>query len=434
MLYALGIVAMILGIVVSVALHEVGHMVPAKKFGAIVARYMVGFGPTLWSRTVNGTEYGLKAILLGGYVSILGMYRKANPNTVVYKDSARHRYTQAEADRMSPAEVADLKPTMAQQARLDALEQLEETEAPGRPFYELTWWRKAIVMFSGPFVNLILSFIFLAIALCGIGYQMPTTTIASVEPCLAAQGSCQAGDAKSAAAQAGIERGDQIVAWNGHSVSTWDEVRHAIADTGEHQARVTYVRDGQRHTASITPQVVQGQTLVGFTSQMSHHRGDLGEVMSDEGKMMVGTAGVIVRLPQQLWQTVSDIIHHQPRPTSSVMSVVGVARISGEIASTPNTRVTAGDRVGSFLSLMASLNMALFVFNVIPLLPLDGGHILGAFYEGARRRLALVRGKPDPGPSDSARMMPFVAVVWSLLIIMTVILIVADIVNPVRLG
>lgn len=432
--YALGIVIMVVGLIISVALHEVGHLVPAKRFGAAVSRYMVGFGPTLFSRTIGGTEYGLKAILLGGYVSILGMYRKADPTTVVYRDSTRRRYTQAQADQLDSAELEDLKPTMAQEARLGALEELENTQTPGRPFTELAWWRKAIVMLGGPVMNLILSVLCLAVAIGVIGYQMPTTTIQAVSECVTTRPSCTADDPMGPAAQAGIRPGDRVVTWNGEAVSSWDEVRSHIAATGTSQARVGIERNGEIREVALTPVEHNGTPVVGFTARLAHHRGSVGEIAQATSQVFWGTASVIVRLPQQVVATLTDMIEGRERDRGSVMSVVGVARVSGEITASQGASITVGDRAGSLLSLLGSLNMALFVFNLIPLLPLDGGHIVGALYEGLRRGWARLRGRPAPGAVDTARMMPLVLVMWAALIAMTLVLVVADIVNPIRLG
>lgn len=432
--YIAGIVVMVVGLIISVALHELGHLLPAKRFGAIVSKYMVGFGPTLFSRMYRGTEYGVKAILLGGYVSILGMYRKADPDTVVYRDSTGRKYTQAEADILDPSEREGLKPTMAQDAREGALEELAATRAQGVPFTELTWWRKAIVMFGGPLTNAVLAVVCLALAIGVIGYQRPSTTIASVSPCVAASGMCQPGDPVSPAAAAGLKEGDQILSWGGTPVATWDDVRAQIRAGGDRTVDVEVRRGSQTLTLPVTADISTGAPTVGVVSKFMHHRGSIGEIAQATSQVFWGTAAVIVRLPQQVWHTFTDLIAGRPRDGASVMSVVGVARVSGEITSVKNASVTVADRAGALVSLLGSLNMALFVFNLIPLLPLDGGHIVGALYEGIRGRWAKWRGKADPGPVDTARMVPFVLAMWGVLIAMTLVLVAADIVNPVRLG
>jgi membrane-associated protease RseP (regulator of RpoE activity) len=124
------------------------------------------------------------------------------------------------------------------------------------------------------------------------------------------------------------------------------------------------------------------------------------------------------------------------RDPNGPIGVVGVTRVAGEIASSHDIEFVQGPRarISFLLSLLASLNLALFVFNLIPLLPLDGGHVAGALYEGARRAVARLRRRPDPGPTDVARLLPIAYAVSSVLVVMSVLLIYADVVNPVRIG
>ena len=117
------------------------------------------------------------------------------------------------------------------------------------------------------------------------------------------------------------------------------------------------------------------------------------------------------------------------RPDDGPISVVGASRVAGELVTVDEP--TWSERAQRILGLLASLNLFLALFNFIPLLPLDGGHIAGAVWEGARSRWARLRGRPDPGPVDVAKMLPVAYVVGIVLIVMSVILIYADIVNPV---
>ena len=115
------------------------------------------------------------------------------------------------------------------------------------------------------------------------------------------------------------------------------------------------------------------------------------------------------------------------------MSVVGVGRISGEVAAAKELG-TAQDKVILLLSMLAQLNLMLFVFNLIPLLPLDGGHVAGALWEGTKKGWARLRGLPQPGPVDVAKALPLAYAVASVFLVMTAVLMYADIVNPVRLS
>src|SRR6478752_4613321 len=138
MLQVLGIVIFLFGLAVSIGLHELGHMIPAKKFGVRVSQYFVGFGPTLWSRQGKETEYGVKAIPLGGFVRLVGMIP---PEQAVKPVKSRGRIGRIIAD--------------ARSASVDEVLDGEDYRA----FYHLTWWRKVIVMFGGPFVNLVIAIV-----------------------------------------------------------------------------------------------------------------------------------------------------------------------------------------------------------------------------------------------------------------------------------
>jgi Zn-dependent protease len=155
-------------------------------------------------------------------------------------------------------------------------------------------------------------------------------------------------------------------------------------------------------------------------------------------ELFTGTLGVVVRLPQAVWDVAVSTATGAPRDPAGVMSVVGVGRLAGEITATgaAGTGAAAGgwrQTASALASLLASLNMALFVFNLIPLPPLDGGHVAGAVHEGARRTWARLRGRPDPGPVDTARLMPLSYAVAAALMAMTVLLIVADVIDPLTL-
>ncbi|MGN6610307.1 MAG: site-2 protease family protein, partial [Angustibacter sp.] len=142
------------------------------------------------------------------------------------------------------------------------------------------------------------------------------------------------------------------------------------------------------------------------------------------------------RIPQKMVGIVQAAFGSGARDPNGPISVVGVTRAAGEIASSDSIPFvqTPRERVSFFLSLLASLNLALFVFNLIPLLPLDGGHVAGALWEGLRRAVARVRRRPDPGPADVARLLPIAYAMSTVLIVMSVLLIYADIVKPVKLG
>jgi membrane-associated protease RseP (regulator of RpoE activity) len=145
------------------------------------------------------------------------------------------------------------------------------------------------------------------------------------------------------------------------------------------------------------------------------------------------TAGVVLALPQRMVGVAQAAFGSGQRDPNGPIGLVGVGRLSGEVASS-DLFATTGERVGAMLTILGSLNLALFVFNLVPLLPLDGGHVAGALWEAARRRVAVLRGRPDPGPFDLARLLPVTYVVTALLVGMSVLLLYADIVRPITLG
>ncbi len=184
-------------IMASVALHEIGHMLPAKRFGVRVPKYFVGFGPTMWSITRGETEYGIKWFPLGGFVRLLGMYPP--------RPDGKHRRTRLAdfADTARSAEWEDITPTDVEQERL---------------FYQKKTWQKLVVMAGGPVMNLLIAFFLLLGVTAGYGVLRPQTTIAYVQPCVITDPTrteCAASDPASPAATAGLKVGDRVISFNG---------------------------------------------------------------------------------------------------------------------------------------------------------------------------------------------------------------------------
>ena len=212
MAFLLGIIILVIGLIISIGLHECGHLLPAKKFGALVPQFMIGFGPTLFSRERGETEYGVKAFLLGGYCRILGMYGPGDPDQFAYKlDGKKLSVRQARA--LDPEEAENLVPTWSQEARDASLSEIPLAQRH-RGFYNLPVPRRLVVMFGGPVMNLFLAFVLMGIAMLGIGIATPTTTVDKAI-CLKAEQvvDCgQEGAQPSPAAKAGIKPGDNFPA------------------------------------------------------------------------------------------------------------------------------------------------------------------------------------------------------------------------------
>ncbi|RIK14870.1 MAG: zinc metalloprotease [Acidobacteria bacterium] len=440
MMYLLGVLLVALGIAVSIALHEVGHLVPAKKFGVKTTQYMVGFGPTVWSTRRGETEYGLKAVPLGGYVRMIGMFPPRPGDGGLLRRSSSNPFHQ-----------------MVEQARQDSLEEIEPGDED-RVFYKLPVWKRLVIMSGGPLMNLFLAAALVTLLLTVHGVGALTPTVSHVAACAntdVADDDC-AGQDPSPALAAGLQVGDTIVAVDGHPVTTWTETTYQIQNAGE-QATFVVDRDGRRVTltadlvlrerplmnADGTPRLdedgeqVWGEAgFFGASPTFEYQPQPISAVPGFVGDMFTQTARIVFTLPQRMVDVAQAAFGPEQRDQDGPMSVVGVGRVAGDVAD-GGLGVAAqsiGDRLWILLSLVASLNMALFVFNLVPLLPLDGGHIAGALWEGVKKTWARVRGLPSPGPVDTAAALPVAYAVAIGLLGMTALLVYADIVDPIRLG
>ncbi|GAA2226401.1 site-2 protease family protein [Streptomyces amakusaensis] len=430
LLTVLGIALFAVGLLFSIAFHELGHLSTAKLFGIRVPQYMVGFGPTLWSRTKGETEYGVKAIPMGGYIRMIGMFPPGADGRVEARSTSPWR-------------------GMIEDARTAAYEELQPGDEK-RLFYTRKPWKRVIVMFAGPFMNLVLAVaIFLGVAM-GFGFATQTTEVAGVPQCVIAQSEdrtkCVPGDPASPAKAAGLKVGDKIVAFDGKPVNDWAGLSGLIRDTTG-SAEVTIERDGERQTLRadlITNKVVakdsDGEVVpgkfveagyLGFAARTEIMPLSFPDSVDRMGGMLENGVESIIALPAKVPDLWNAAFGDGERKDDSPVGVVGAARISGEVM---NLDVPTQNIVASFMLLLAGFNLSLFLFNMLPLLPLDGGHIAGALWESARRKVARLFKRPDPGPFDVAKLMPVAYVVAGIFICFTLLVLVADIVNPVKIS
>ncbi len=445
LLYLLGVVLFVLAILASIGLHELGHMVPAKGFGGKVTQYFIGFGPTVWSRRRGETEYGLKAIPLGGYVKIVGMLPpdKEHAGKVEYDADGNRVVTVRKSNTGLFAQLV----SDARAAEWETITAADED----RLFYRMAWWKKVIVMAGGPTVNLLIAFFIFAGLFATYGNpndQILHTQVGEVSACVipATRTSdvCRTTDPVSPAAEAGLQQGDRFVAFNGTPVHSWKQMQQLIRDNDNGAATIVVDRDGQQLTLHTNTRVearptdendLQKLTRVGFlgvTPVVTFQHGGPLYTIQVMGGLAKQSAVALATLPVKVWGVAEAIAGVKPRASDSPVSVVGGGRIAGETASAKDFPLQ--EKLVSLLFLVAGFNFFIGLFNFVPLLPLDGGHIAGALWEAARRGIARIRHRPDPGYVDVARLLPVAYVVASFLLVMGVVLIVGDLVVPVQLS
>jgi membrane-associated protease RseP (regulator of RpoE activity) len=394
--FALGVVLFVAGILISVILHEAGHFLTAKKFGMQATQFFIGFGPTLWSTVRGETEYGVKALPFGAFVRITGM---------------------TTLDEVNPED--------------------EPRSMRNKPA-----WQRAIVMVAGSFMHFALAFVLLLILAIGIGQANDnTTTIGSISPCVPVslkafdQGSCKGSTGAAPAQKAGMKAGDKIIAIDGKPVHNWTQLGTAIrAQPAGQPMTVTVERDGRELTLQATPKTVPGRrgSYLGIGDAVIFTRSNpiaaAAFAGSAFGQVLTGSAEAVAKLPAAIPDLFAK--DRAKTPAANVSSMVGAADIAGQaVASSGGWRYAVSD----LLLILISINIFIGAVNLLPLLPLDGGHLAVIFYERIRAWLARLRGKPDPGLVDLQKLIPVSVGVFGLLIGLAVLLMAADIFNPVHL-
>ncbi|SDC66240.1 M50 family metallopeptidase [Actinokineospora iranica] len=403
--WLLYLVLFALGICVSVALHEAGHMLTAKAFGMKVRRYFIGFGPTLFSFRRGETEYGLKAIPAGGFCDIAGM---------------------------------------------TALDPVTPDEAP-RAMWRHAVWKRVVVLSAGSITHFILGFVILYLMAVTLGLPNYTDrplvggtdcAAASQDPKSFKLTPCSPNDPSPAAA-AGITAGDEIVAVNGQPVATWTELVTKVRDLRGENTFVVQ-RGDERRTVTVDVAQVR-RAAVGSVPDRDDNKvvevgavgiapggmvqfgalSAVGGTVSFTGEMFAKTWEGLMRFPEKIPAVVRAIGGAENDPERPV-SVVGASVIGADAAEQGLWEI--------FVLMLAALNFFVGVFNLLPLLPLDGGHIAITLYEKVRDALRKVRGKAPGGPVDYNKLAGVTMVLVVLGGAVVLLTVTADIVNPIRIS
>jgi membrane-associated protease RseP (regulator of RpoE activity) len=410
----MGILVIVIGLALSIGLHEFGHLIPAKLFGVKVPVWAIGFGPKLFSKKIGETEYSFRLIPLGGYITMIGMY----PPDRKGKDTTR-RFG-----------------SLIAQARAAHSEHMVEGDAGVRTLYSLPAWKRIIIMFGGPFVNLVLGLSLLTGVFVSVVTPQQTTSVDKVIACVEAmtQGSCENSTKPTPAASAELMAGDTIVTMAGKPVANYAELQAQLTSSNA-AVLVQIDRNGvllekllpavwadlpyqDPETGKVT---TKSTRIIGVSFAVKQVPAGIGESFARSGEMVTGTFNLIGTFPQQVYSTLSSLVTGSERDPAGAVSILGVAQASTQV-----------DSWAYWFYLIGALNIALFVFNMIPLPPLDGGHIAGGIYEYLKRGAYRVLGKKDPGPVDTALMAPIAQFMFLLLLAAGLLMIVADAVNPIR--
>jgi membrane-associated protease RseP (regulator of RpoE activity) len=377
----LGMLAFVVALLLSVMVHEFGHFITARRYGMWVSEFFVGFGKRIWSVQRGETEFGVKAIPAGGYCKIEGM----SPN--------------------------------------DAMPEGEEDRA----FYKASSGKKLVVLGAGSFLHFVLGYLLLFVLFAGVGTNQVLPIIGEVV-------------ANSAAQSAGIEVGDEVVSINGVEVTTWYKDVEAIRNSQGKELILGLVRDGQNITITATPRLtdVDGteRYVLGIVNTIGLKRSGVVESASNSFKVTKSfiseSVKSLAKLPEKIPALWGATVRGEERDANGLVGVVGVARVSGEAVG--SDKLTPMERLATFLLIVASLNIFVGIFNLLPILPLDGGHMAVAIADEIRAFIARLRGRPRPAPIDVTVLTPITMVVFVVLACLTLLLLVADVINPVTLN
>ena len=375
----LGILAFAVALRLSVMVHEFGHYLTAKKFNMKVTEFFLGFGTKLWSFTKGETEFGVKAIPAGGYCRIEGM---------------------TATDQMPAGEES-------------------------RAFFTASSGKKLIVLGAGSFAHFLIGFLLNFSIFFGVGYTALLSNIAQVSP-------------NSAASEAGFLAGDKIIEVDGQIVKDWYLDSRKIAESQGKQMRFTIDRAGEILTLTARPQYLQDQKryVLGVVTEIGTKRESFIPAITGSARATATLTKESVKslfaLPSKVPQLIRQTFMGEERNPDGLVGIVGAARVSGDAVS--SQKLNSNERVTTFILIVASLNIFVGLFNLLPFLPLDGGHMAIAIADEFRALFARIRKKPRPAGIDVNVMTPITMAVFGVLAVLTLILLVADIINPISLN
>jgi membrane-associated protease RseP (regulator of RpoE activity) len=382
----LGITLFVLALMLAIFLHEGGHFVTAKFFGMKVERFFLGFGPTVWSFRRGETEYGLKALPLGGFCKIAGMSPYENDGNFLEEDrSARPAAT----------------PT-----------------PPERQFRNKPAHQRAIVLAAGSITHFLVAIllIWMVLVAIGIGTGQATTTINRTVPLNAGT--------QSPAQLAGLRAGDQIVAVDGNQVATFEELRAALKDTGGQEITIDIVRDGQALSVQAKPVEQDNRGFLGFEpSEETRRLNALAAIPESIEVFWDTTVATVKGLGGFVTGLADRMSAPEPAPAggagggevrdSGPIGIVGITRLAGQ--------AVANNQWAIFIAILIQLNIVVGVFNLLPLPPMDGGYLAFVLWQVVTRREV-----------DLRKVVPVAALIVGLLVMLTVGLVWLDITNPVQ--
>ena len=391
----IGVLAFILALLISVMIHEFGHYITAKKYGMHVSEFFLGFGKRIWSFTKGETEFGIKAIPAGGYCRIEGM---------------------TATDEMPAGEES-------------------------RAFFKANSGQKLVVLGAGSFLHFVLGFVILVIIFAGIGTLQPTSTISQISECVPRQNlPCTDSDPRSPALLAGLEKSDVITALNGIPVSDWSKDVEIIRNSAGKELVIEIERNGQPQSISVVPatRVVDGKNygFLGIVNEFVMVRetpfASIKNAAIVSWDFISSSVKAIISLPSKIPALWDATVSGTERDPNGLVGIVGVAQVSGQAVSAEG--LSTAERVQTFLLIIASLNFFVGVFNLLPILPLDGGHMAVAIADEVRALFSRIRGRARPEGIDVNKLAPITMVVFVLLAALTILLLAADILNPVQVN